>query len=98
MTLIPQIQAVMVETDTFSHLRAFSPAALECLPTVSERGTWDFLGHAGTGDSMPPRRDLRDSHLICSVDPPGCQDIDDALSARYPGLHMGVSTLPRTHC
>lgn len=28
------------------------------------------------------RRDLRWSHEICSVDPPGCTDIDDALHAR----------------
>ena len=28
------------------------------------------------------RRDLRWSHDVCSVDPPGCTDIDDALHAR----------------
>lgn len=28
------------------------------------------------------RRDLRDSHLIFSIDPRGCEDVDDALSVR----------------
>jgi exoribonuclease R len=28
------------------------------------------------------RRDLRWTHSICSIDPPGCTDIDDALSVR----------------
>eukprot|EP00474_Spongospora_subterranea_P000765 CRZ01223.1 hypothetical protein [Spongospora subterranea] len=39
------------------------------------------------------RRDLRNSHLICSIDPPGCVDIDDALSARDIGgnnVEIGV--------
>lgn len=46
----------------------FSPAALACLP----RPDWSAPPPA------PWRRDLR--HLpICSVDPPGCTDIDDAL-------------------
>ena len=29
-----------------------------------------------------PRVDLRETHDICSVDPPGCTDIDDALHCR----------------
>ncbi|GAB6028226.1 DIS3 mitotic control [Chamberlinius hualienensis] len=28
------------------------------------------------------RKDLRNSHLICSIDPKGCEDVDDALSIR----------------
>ena len=37
-----------------------------------------LASHADSRD----RRDLRWSHEICSVDPPGCTDIDDALHAR----------------
>ncbi|KAL4161863.1 hypothetical protein PRNP1_002414 [Phytophthora ramorum] len=33
-------------------------------------------------DEVPRRRDLRKSHRIFSVDPHGCQDIDDAMSIR----------------
>ena len=29
------------------------------------------------------RRDLRDTHLIFSIDPKGCEDVDDTLSVRY---------------
>ena len=28
------------------------------------------------------RRDLRDTHLIFSIDPQGCEDVDDTLSVR----------------
>ena len=28
------------------------------------------------------RRDLRETHLICSIDPKGCEDVDDAISIR----------------
>ena len=28
------------------------------------------------------RKDLRDSHLIFSIDPKGCEDVDDTLSVR----------------
>ena len=31
------------------------------------------------------RRDLRDSHLVFSIDPQGCEDVDDTLSVRYIG-------------
>lgn len=33
-------------------------------------------------DEIARRRDLRESHRVFSVDPPGCQDIDDAMSVR----------------
>ena len=32
---------------------------------------------------MSRRRDLRESHLIFSIDPKGCEDVDDTLSVRY---------------
>ena len=28
------------------------------------------------------RKDFRESHLIMSIDPKGCEDVDDALSIR----------------
>jgi hypothetical protein len=60
------------------HLRPFSQAALECLPPRD----WVAAAALAASVEVPARRDLRASHLVCSVDPPGCQDIDDALSAR----------------
>lgn len=32
---------------------------------------------------LKKRRDLRGSHLIFSIDPKGCEDVDDTLSVRY---------------
>ncbi|NXD73405.1 RRP44 exonuclease, partial [Eolophus roseicapillus] len=50
----------------------FSQAVLSCLPKMP----WSI-----TEQDMKHREDLR--HLcICSVDPPGCTDIDDALHCR----------------
>ena len=48
---------------------SFSEAVLDCLPSLP----WII-----TPEDIDARVDLR--HLsICSVDPPGCTDIDDAL-------------------
>ena len=48
---------------------SFSEAVLDCLPELP----WTI-----TSMDLEKRVDLR--HLaICSVDPPGCTDIDDAL-------------------
>ena len=47
------------------------------------------------------RRDLRESHLVFSVDPRGCEDVDDTLSVRtLPGgarLELGVHIADVTH-
>ena len=50
----------------------FAPAVLKDLPTIP----WTISDH-----ELQVRKDLR--HIpICSVDPPGCTDIDDALHYR----------------
>ncbi|KAI0033260.1 RNB-domain-containing protein [Vararia minispora EC-137] len=59
--------------------RPFGKAILDCLPPEGEQWTVPLKG-----DDSPEwrdREDLRDL-TICSIDPPGCQDIDDALHAR----------------
>lgn len=52
--------------------RKFSDAAMACLPNE----TWKV-----TDEHVKTRWDLRE-WTICSVDPPGCTDIDDALHFR----------------
>ncbi|KFG65374.1 RNB family domain-containing protein [Toxoplasma gondii RUB] len=53
--------------------RDFSLASLRCLPA----NTWTFADMSE--EDRKGRLDLR--HVcVCSVDPPGCKDIDDALS------------------
>lgn len=49
-------------------------------PKKSCRNTWKDSGWIPT--NFEGRRDLR-SHRIFSVDPPGCQDIDDAMSIEW---------------
>lgn len=68
----------------------FSEAVLSCLPKLP----WVI-----TPEDVAKRRDLR--HIdICSVDPPGCTDIDDALHCRElenGNLEVGVHIADVTH-
>ncbi|GIY42961.1 exosome complex exonuclease RRP44 [Caerostris darwini] len=63
-------QVLLLEHD-IPHL-PFSKAVLDCLPELP----WII-----TDKDLAVRRDIRDI-AICSVDPPGCTDIDDALHCR----------------
>ena len=41
------------------------------------------------------RRDLRETHLVFSIDPQGCEDVDDTLSVRSelsPSLSFSLSS------
>ncbi|XP_060081285.1 exosome complex exonuclease RRP44-like [Ylistrum balloti] len=68
----------------------FSEAVLACLPKLP----WII-----TDEDYKRRRDLR--HIdICSVDPPGCTDIDDALHCRElenGNLEVGVHIADVSH-
>ncbi|KAL2043485.1 hypothetical protein N7G274_003792 [Stereocaulon virgatum] len=71
-----ETEALLLEHDV--QYRPFPKGVLDCLPQEghdwSVPASLDDLGWKG-------RRDLRDL-LVCSIDPVGCQDIDDALHAR----------------
>ena len=71
-----ETEALLLEYDV--QYRPFPKAVLDCLP--SEGHDWrvptDLQAPGWTS-----RKDLREL-LVCSIDPPGCQDIDDALHAR----------------
>ncbi|KAH9258045.1 hypothetical protein BASA81_003608 [Batrachochytrium salamandrivorans] len=54
----------------------FSAAVLGCLPIQGK--DWQ-VSHEPV---QPGRLDLRDVEEVCSVDPPNCKDIDDALHCR----------------
>ena len=47
------------------------------LPTDAPENPWVM-----TPDEIMRRRDVRETHLIYSIDPLGCEDVDDALCAR----------------
>lgn len=65
-------QVLLLEHDV-PHL-SFTDAVLSCLPP--EGAQWTI-----PSEEFAKREDLR-SYNICSVDPPGCTDIDDALHYR----------------
>ncbi|KAH9043000.1 RNB-domain-containing protein [Lactarius hengduanensis] len=59
--------------------RSFGKAILDCLPTEGEQ--WVVPPKSVNDITWRDREDLRQLN-ICSIDPPACQDIDDALHAR----------------
>ncbi|EPS42877.1 hypothetical protein H072_3153 [Dactylellina haptotyla CBS 200.50] len=71
-----ETEALLLEYDV--QYRPFPKAVLDCLPSVGH--DWRVPEDKSDPD-WDKRMDLRDL-LICSIDPPGCQDIDDALHAR----------------
>ncbi|KTW27004.1 hypothetical protein T552_02496 [Pneumocystis carinii B80] len=71
-----EMEALLIEYD-IQH-SPFPKSVLDCLP--SEGDKWE-VSSVMTPSDWEKRRDFR--HLpICSIDPPGCVDIDDALHAR----------------
>ena len=71
-----ETEALLLEYDV--QYRPFPQVVLDCLPVEGH----DWKVPASTDDpGWRGRRDLRDL-LVCSIDPVGCQDIDDALHAR----------------
>ncbi|RPA77880.1 RNB-domain-containing protein [Ascobolus immersus RN42] len=70
-----ETEALLLEWDV--QYRPFPQSVLDCLP--KEGHEW----RVPEKDSplWKGRKDLRDL-MVCSIDPPGCTDIDDALHAR----------------
>lgn len=100
-TVQAETEALLLEHDV--EYRPFSKKVLECLP--AEGHDWKAPAdlkdpEANSKDSqLKNRRDLRDK-LICSIDPPNCVDIDDALHAkRLPNgnWEVGVHIADVTH-
>jgi exosome complex exonuclease DIS3/RRP44 len=71
-----ETEALLLEWDV--QYRPFPKIVLDCLPP--EGHEWK-VPESKDDPGWKDRRDLRDL-LVCSIDPPGCVDIDDALHAR----------------
>lgn len=71
-----ETEALLLEYDI--QYRPFHKAVLDCLPR--EGHDWK-VPKDQSDPGWKGRRDLRDL-LVCSIDPVGCQDIDDALHSR----------------
>lgn len=70
-----ETEALLLEYDI--QYRPFPTTVLDCLPKEGH----DWIVPPSTEDpGWKDRKDLRDLN-ICSIDPVGCQDIDDALHA-----------------
>ncbi|UPK98256.1 hypothetical protein LCI18_009191 [Fusarium solani-melongenae] len=75
-TKAAETEALLLEWDV--QYRPFPKTVLDCLPKEGH----DWRVPVSVEDpGWRQREDLR-GLLICSIDPPGCQDIDDALHAR----------------
>ena len=89
-----ETEALLLEYDV--QYRPFPNSVLDCLPAEGH----DWKVPASTDDpGWRGRKDLRDL-LVCSIDPMGCQDIDDALHARplpNGNLEVGVHIADVSH-
>ncbi|WEW55727.1 exosome catalytic subunit dis3 [Emydomyces testavorans] len=75
-TKAAETEALLLEYDV--QYKPFAQAILNCLPP--EGHGWK-VPQSLDDPLWKDRKDLREL-LVCSIDPPGCQDIDDALHAR----------------
>lgn len=91
-----ETEALLLEHDV--EYRPFSKNVLDCLP--AEGSAWECPDLTTTEDPQLKKRvDLRDK-LVCSIDPPGCVDIDDALHAKpldNGNFEVGVHIADVTH-
>lgn len=85
-----ETEVLILENDI--NTAPFPPAVHACVPPLP----W----HVAQSDIADPhRKDLRDLP-VCSVDPPGCKDIDDALHVRKIAdghFELGVHIADVTH-
>ncbi|XP_029000136.1 DIS3-like exonuclease 1 [Betta splendens] len=88
-----EVQTILVENCI--HVPPFSDAQLKEMPTNSPEAPW-----AVDPAQVLQRRDLRESRLVFSIDPRGCEDVDDALSICRLGsgrLELGVHIADVSH-
>ncbi|GAM87691.1 hypothetical protein ANO11243_057180 [Dothideomycetidae sp. 11243] len=89
-----ETEALLLEWDV--QYRPFPKVVLDCLP--AEGHDWKVPTDK-SDKGWQNRRDLRDL-IVCSIDPPGCVDIDDALHARElpnGNLEVGVHIADVSH-
>nr|XP_061811145.1 DIS3-like exonuclease 1 [Nerophis lumbriciformis] len=89
-----EVQTILIENSI--RVPPFSDAQLREMPVNSPEKPWKV-----DPAQVAERRDLRDSHLVFSIDPAGCEDVDDTLSVRSLAggklLELGVHIADVTH-
>lgn len=87
-----ETEVLLIENDIKT--TPFTPAVHDCVPPLP----WKCDPEAELA-ADPQRKDFR-GLVVCSVDPPGCRDIDDALHARVlpnGNIEVGVHIADVTH-
>lgn len=96
-----ETEALLLEHDV--EYGPFSKSVLNCLPP--EGDNWKVPENLNDPEVLikdpllPKRKDFRDK-LVCSIDPPNCVDIDDALHAKQlpnGNFEVGVHIADVTH-
>ncbi|KAJ7994576.1 hypothetical protein DPEC_G00250900, partial [Dallia pectoralis] len=92
-----EVQTILIENSI--HVAPFSEAQLREMPLSSPERRW-----TPEPAEVVTRKDLRETHLVFSIDPRGCEDVDDTLSIRSlppglrgPRLELGVHIADVTH-
>ncbi|XP_070618176.1 DIS3-like exonuclease 1 isoform X2 [Erythrolamprus reginae] len=88
-----EIQTILVENSI--SVSPFSEAQMCEMPTLIPERPWQV-----SPEEQQKRLDLRETHLVFSIDPKGCEDVDDALSIRLlpnSNLELGVHIADVTH-
>ncbi|KAM7015861.1 DIS3-like exonuclease 1 [Tautogolabrus adspersus] len=89
-----EVQTILIENCI--HVPPFSDAQLREMPVNSPEKPWRM-----DPSQVTERRDLRGTHLVFSIDPRGCEDVDDTLSIRSIAggklLELGVHIADVTH-
>ncbi|XP_021369057.1 DIS3-like exonuclease 1 isoform X3 [Mizuhopecten yessoensis] len=88
-----EVAAILIENNI--QMSTFSDAQMKELPVDTEEEPWKV-----EEEELLRRRDLRGSHLVFSIDPKGCEDVDDTLSVRTldnGNTELGVHIADVTH-
>ncbi|KAM7155550.1 DIS3-like exonuclease 1 isoform 4-T4 [Molossus nigricans] len=88
-----EIATILVE-NTIS-VAPFSEAQMCEMPVNTPENPWKV-----SPEQERERRDLRKTHLVFSIDPKGCEDVDDTLSVKTlknGNLELGVHIADVTH-
>uniref|UniRef100_A0A8C8WXL7 DIS3-like exonuclease 1 n=1 Tax=Panthera leo TaxID=9689 RepID=A0A8C8WXL7_PANLE len=88
-----EIATILVENSI--SVVPFSEAQMCEMPVNTPGNPWKV-----SPEEEQERQDLRETHLVFSIDPKGCEDVDDALSVRTLDnghLELGVHIADVTH-
>ncbi|KAK6476934.1 DIS3-like exonuclease 1 [Huso huso] len=88
-----EVAAILVENNI--QVPPFSEAQMREMPVNNPESPWRV-----ESEQELERLDLRETHLVFSIDPQGCEDVDDTLSVRRlanGNVELGVHIADVTH-